>query len=204
MSQRNPMNERNTIEGAKKGVTRKSASAAKPKREAAASVHIAEKSAKQKKAEKKEARRIENERQRKLDNKYYNPPTAEYKRMRRIWWIVLGAAIVMTILVFVGQSFLPSWAQVTLMVLAYAAIFAAIYIDMVKIRRIRRAYQAQMMGSKEERKAEKAAKAQRTKATQQAATQEAAPAEEKKGFFSRFGKKNKAEEPAATDAKTTK
>ena len=84
MSQRNPMNDRYQTDE-HRGQTRKSAAAMKPKSKAAASVRVQpnEKTKQQKKAEKKAgpaASRASS------IGKYYNPPTPEYKRLRKIWW----------------------------------------------------------------------------------------------------------------------
>ena len=66
----------------------------KPKTKAASSVRIQPtvKTKQQKKAEKKAARTKQTE----IDRQYYNPPTPEYKRLRKIWWGLLIGAIVMT------------------------------------------------------------------------------------------------------------
>ena len=95
MSQRNPMNDRYQTDE-HRGQTRKSAAAMKPKSKAAASVRVQpkEKTKQQKKAEKKVARQKQGE----LDRKYYNPPTPQYKRLRKIWWALLIGAIAATAL----------------------------------------------------------------------------------------------------------
>ena len=78
------MNERYTTDN-HKGATRKSAASAKPVTKAASSVRIqpTEKTPQQKKAERKQQRAKQQER----DRQFYNPPTAEYKRLRKIWWV---------------------------------------------------------------------------------------------------------------------
>lgn len=197
MTQRNPLNERYQSDQPK-GQTRKSAASAKPKAKAAASVHIqtTTKSKAQLKAEKKQRRA----RQAELDRKYYNPPTPEYKRLRRLWWILLVGAIVATagswILQGAGASGTP--VSYVLLGLAYALIIAALYVEFGKIRKVRRKYQEEMEGrkSKEVRAAEKKAKAE---ALAQAKAGAEAPAEEpkKQSVFSKlFGGKSK----AASDA----
>ena len=190
MSQRNPNNERNTQEGAKKGVTRKSASSAKPKREAAGSVVIAQKTPAQKKAEAKTESSKMRERQRELDRKYYNPPTPQFKRMKKIWWVAIACAIIFAAASFLLQNRVSGLVQAGVMVLAYVSIFAAIYIDMVKIRNLRREYQMQMINSKEYREEEKAEKKAAAKAAAEA-KRSGEPAKEeapkKKGLFG-FGK----------------
>ena len=73
MTQRNPMNERYQSED-RKGATRKSAASAKPVSKAASSVRIesTKKTPQQKKAERKQQRAKDAER----DRQFYNPPTA--------------------------------------------------------------------------------------------------------------------------------
>ena len=90
MSQRNPMNERYQNDE-HQGKTRKSAASAKPKSAAASSVYIKPKT--KTKADKKAARRAERQKQAELERKYANPPTEEYKRLRKIWWVLLIGAI---------------------------------------------------------------------------------------------------------------
>ena len=93
MSQRNPMNDRYQTDE-HRGQTRKSAASAKPKTKAASSVRMQPtvKTKQQKKAEK----RVQRAKQAEIDRQYYNPPTAEYKRLRKVWWGLLIGAIVLT------------------------------------------------------------------------------------------------------------
>lgn len=186
MSQRNPMNDRYQTDE-HQGQTRKSAASMKPKTKAASSVRVQPKvkSKQQKKADKKVARAKQTE----LDRQYYNPPTPEYKRLRKIWWGLLIAAIAMTALSFFGRSFLPEAATYVVLGLAYVCIIGALYVDFSKIRKVRRAYQEEMMGkkTKEVRAAEKQQKAAQRAAKQGAAAKaEEAPAIEqpkKRGLF---------------------
>lgn len=144
MSQRNPMNERYQGE-APKGQTKKSASSMKPKTKAASSVYV--RSAEKTPQEKKAIRREQRQKQRELDSKYYNPPTEEYKRLRRLWWVCLGGAIVLTAL----GMFIPQWLpnvpgiQWWCIMPAYALIIVALWLDFSKIRKVRQAYQVEMM-----------------------------------------------------------
>lgn len=200
MSQRNPMNERYQSDE-HKGKTRKSAAAAKPKTKAASSVRVvsATKTPEQKKAEKKQQQKVERQKQRDLEAKYYNPPTEEYKRWRRIWWVMLILAIVMVASSFLTRWLWPDNEVVSMVVLGigYVSIFGALAIDFVKIRKIRRNYQAEMAtkDSKEERRREKeerAAQLAAKKAAEAAAAEKAesgeieneSPIERKKGLFS--------------------
>ena len=189
MSQRNPMNERYQNDE-HRGQTRKSAASLKPKTKAAASVRVQSttKTPQQKKADKK----AERAKQAELDRKYYNPPTAEYKRLRKIWWICLIGAIACTALSWIARAWQPEWLSFAALGLAYVLIIAAFYVDFSKIRKCRRAYQAEMMAkkTKEMRAAEKQQKA----AEREAAAKPAEAAEEapkKKGFFGGFGKGKK-------------
>ncbi|WP_303252056.1 hypothetical protein [uncultured Senegalimassilia sp.] len=188
MTQRNPMNERYTTDN-HKGATRKSAASAKPVTKAASSVRIqpTEKTPQQKKAERKQQRAKQQQR----DRQFYNPPTAEYKRLRKIWWVCLIAAIVLTCLSFAGNSFgMPAVATYVTLALAYVAIIAALYIDFAKCRKARQKYADEVLShpSKEQRAAEKKAKADQRAAEKKAAETPAGPEPKKKGLFG-FGKK---------------
>lgn len=158
MSQRNPMNDRYQTDE-HRGQTRKSAAAMKPKSKAAASVRVQpkEKTKQQKKAEKKVARQKQGE----LDRKYYNPPTAEYKRLRRLWWVVLIAAVLMVALSWFARSWEPAWISYVTLGSSYVLIILAFYLDFSKIRKCRRKYQMEMesQNTKESRRAEKAKRA---------------------------------------------
>ena len=158
MSQRNPMNDRYQTDE-HRGQTRKSAAAMKPKSKAAASVRVQpkEKTKQQKKAEKKVARQKQSD----LDRKYYNPPTPQYKRLRKIWWALLIGAIAATALSWVGRSWFPDAVSYVMLGAAYVCIIGALYVDFSKIRKVRRAYQEQMEASKskEQRALEKQQKA---------------------------------------------
>ena len=187
MTQRNPLNERYQDEN-RKGATRKSAASAKPVTKAASSVRIqpTEKTPQQKKAERKQQRAKQQER----DRQFYNPPTAEYKRLRKIWWACLISAIVLTCVSFAGNSFgLPAPVTYVTLALAYVAIIAALYVDFSKCRKARQKYADEVLNhpSKEQRKAEKQAKAEQRAAEKQVAEASAEP-EKKKGLFG-FGKK---------------
>lgn len=199
MSQRNPMNDRYQTDE-HRGQTRKSAATMKPKTKAASTVRMqpTTKTKQQKKAEKKAQRAKQSE----IDRQYYNPPTAEYKRLRKLWWALLIAAIVLTALSWVGRSFLPEAGTYIALGLAYACIIGALYVDFSKIRKVRRAYQEEMMSrkSKEMRAVEKQQKAAQRAQKQEAAEKydEAKAIEEekpKRGLFGsgfRLGKTEKA------------
>ncbi|MDR2715765.1 MAG: hypothetical protein LBB46_03335 [Coriobacteriaceae bacterium] len=143
MSQRNPMNDRYQVDE-KKGQTRRSAATAKPKAKAASSVRMqsATKTPKQKKLEEK-ARRDERNAH---DRKYYNPPTEEFKMWKKLYWGLLGLAIITT-----GGSYLlrmyavvPEQVSLTVLAFGYVGIIGALIVDFAKVRKLRRAYQEEM------------------------------------------------------------
>ena len=144
MTQRNPMNDRYQSD-TPKGQTKRSASSLKPKTKAASSVYIRsnEKTPQEKKAIRKEQR----QRQRELDARYYNPPTEEYKKFRRMWWVFLLAAIALTALAMIIPNILTDNTSLTWVFLipAYACIFIALWIDFSKIRKVRQNYQQEML-----------------------------------------------------------
>ena len=140
-----------------------------------------------------------------LDRRYYNPPTPEYKRLRKVWWGLLIAAIVMTVLSFAGRSFLPETVTYVTLGLAYACIIGALYVDFSKIRKVRRAYQEEMSKkkSKEQRALEKQRRAAEREADQRTAEDLEKTKEELKkrrlfgsGFSLKRAEKAKAEEQA--------
>ena len=143
MTQRNPMNDRYQSD-APKGQTKRSASSLKPKTKAASSVYIRsnEKTPQEKKAIRKEQRRKQHE----LDSMYYNPPTEAYKRLRRMWWVFLGIAIALTALaLFIPNIFDNAALTWIFLIPAYACIIVALWIDFSKIRKVRQAYQQEML-----------------------------------------------------------
>ena len=180
------MNDRYQDEGPK-GATRKSAASAKPKSKAAASVHIqsSTKTPQERKAEQKARRKAERAKQNELDRKYYNPPTAEYKRLRRLWWVVLIA------LSLFARSWEPAWISYVTLGSSYVLIILAFYLDFSKIRKCRRKYQMEMesQNTKESRRAEKAKRAAEREAEKQKEDAAAEVAEEqikpKRGLFGR-------------------
>lgn len=168
MSQRNVQNERYSEERAGSGSTRKSAASAKPKTKAHATVTVksAKKSPEQRKAEQKQARREARDEQRRLDRKYYTPDTDRYKMLRRIWWGCLGGAIGSTAVSWFTRNVEPSWLSLAFMVVAYALIIGAFYIDYSKIRKERLAYQTRMIELEEKQKKEEKAAARAARQSQ--------------------------------------
>ena len=175
MSQRSPFNKRNQPQlGDEKksssGMTRKSASKAKPAREAAGSVRVV---AKKKnpdgststmgmtKEEKKEVRRAEREEQ-DVFNTLTNAMLKRnelYTKRRRMWWVFLGLG-----LIFVVASFASGYIgasdgsnmynlattggvlSVVSLVLAYVFIITSLVYEWMKIRPIRREIEDSITG----------------------------------------------------------
>jgi hypothetical protein len=124
------MNERYQKHTSPSGKTRKSAAAAKPKR-----------TKPDEPARKKSSREIERDKRReslRKRNAMMHPPTEEYRRMRRIWWVFLGGAIVLSTVAW------ALWANVdnrnygnVVLFIAYACMGIAVWIDWSKLRKIR-------------------------------------------------------------------
>lgn len=154
MTQRNPMNDR-TRYGKQKGVSRKSASSAKPVRQAGSSVHVVSDETKKKRekkertAQEKEERKLNRKREAALGATILDMP--KYKKWRRIW-----LALIIIAIVAVAASWLVSYfntkdiAQTAVfqdfatplsvggLVVGYGAIIAALIIDFKVIRPMRR------------------------------------------------------------------
>ena len=164
MSQRNPLNERYKTE--LKGQTRKSAASMKPKSKAAASVYV--KPQVKTRKQKKEEAKAEQMKRGELNRMYYSPPTPEYKKFRRVWWVILIAAILMTtasmVMTFTVAQDDPGKVM-PILVPAYALIIAALVLDFTKGRKMRLAYQQEMQRKqhKTERRAIEAAAMQEVK-----------------------------------------
>lgn len=151
MSTRNPLNSRYT-DGGPSGQTRKSAASAKPKRKAGDTVYVSSSRSKKNSGfgkampeKTKEEKRIDREKARVENNAIYSAATVlmnnnpDYKRYKLIWWIILGAAIVMTVVSWVVQMQIQSlvWGLVSIGV-AYVGIIGALILDFWKIRPIRK------------------------------------------------------------------
>lgn len=195
MTQRNPLNSRYQSDE-KLGKTRKSAAAAKPSTKAAATVCAAPpKTKKEKRAE--EAARARKIRARQLPQQLdaqFNVPTPEYKRVRRLWWIVLITAIVLVTVSFLLTKVpgVPVELSTVILVIAYAFIIYAIYLDVGKTRKLRRAYQAAVLNNKSKaiRAEQKRLHAQNLEAARKRAEQPEEAPTPRKGVFARlFGKK---------------
>lgn len=202
MSARSSKNDKQPVE-TRSGASRKSASSMKPKREVASGVTVktSKKTPQEKKAAQKAQRQTERQKQKSIDRKYYAVPTAKYKKLRRWWGICLGLGLALTAVCFVTTRKVPNVTiSTTTLLLAYAAIIIALYLDFGPIRKERRRYGAEMeaRNSKEATKARKQAKKQ---AAEAAAAPAPAPAPKKRGLFG--GKKKDAApavEAGGTDA----
>ena len=180
----------------RKGSTRKSSASANPKAQRAATVREpAPKTKKQKRQEALERERAAAEKASLTESRFED--TESYKRLRRIWWILLVGAILLTVLSF-ALSRNESFGQfsMVIMVLAYVLIVAAFYIDLGKIRKERKIYAALAASnkSKEARREQKRLRAMKREREKEAAEKfEAAKAEKEakkeQGFFSLFRKK---------------
>ena len=143
MTQRNPLNERYTDDN-RTGKTRKSAASAKVATKAASSVHEpAAKSKKQKKAEQQERDRKIRERRGVTGANVTEAELRqlpEYKRLRRAWWVCLGIAITMTALAWGISAYTGEEISYIPLIIAWACIIVAFYIDLWKIRKLRNQY----------------------------------------------------------------
>ena len=215
MTQRNPLNPRN--QNKPKGTTRKSASSAKPVREAASSVRSAPAptSRKQRQQEKKEhqaADRAERQQERRREQVLTAEAMRgeEYKKWRKQWWIVIVIAIVGVGLSWlfsagVRNGVLPeSFSQysnavsIIGLIIGYGGIIYAFYIDFKKIRPIRKAQEERARNlTKKEREQLDAAIAESEAAYE-------AEASNKNGSKLPWNRKKKADEdsePAEADTK---
>ena len=209
MAQRNPLNDRYNTDEKRAGRTRKSSASAKPKAQRAATLRDpAPKTKKQKKEEARERERKESRKLNAVESAFES--TERYKKLRRIWWAMLIAAVVCTALSFVlqGNESMQRFAM-AVMILAYVFIIVAFYIDLGKIRKERKLYAAEVAASKtkEARRDQKRMKAEQRAQEKEAAEKfEAAKAEEAEkaekrsgGLFGRFRKSSSEEPPASED-----
>ena len=72
------------------------------------------------------------------------PDTPEFKRWRKIWLGLLVAAVVFSLGAWWSQSNAPTTVSTVSLFAAYSCIFAAVYIDITKIRRMRKEYAAEL------------------------------------------------------------
>lgn len=168
MSQRNFNNDRYKGDGPK-GKTRKSAGSAKPAKAAATSVYVSQPSAKEKRKMQEEKEQKKAERAARAQNDAaavakFQTMVDDYGKWRRIWIILVVVAVVFAIGSW-AVSYLTASAgdeagwrntlMVVCLVAAYAAIIAAIFIDMKHIRPLRKVQNAAYKQQKASRKAQK-------------------------------------------------
>lgn len=158
MSQRNPQNERYTVERENRapGSTRPSAGAAKPASKAAASVRIEQSKSQMTRRQRalaeqtmsKEERKAQRAKERELENAIYTATTIltnddpKYKQLRRIWWALLITAVVFVVLSWAtlatgigGQAL-----STVVIVIAYIGIIGALIMDFTVIRKRRNVF----------------------------------------------------------------
>ena len=194
MTQRNPMNERyQNTEEKKQGKTRKSAASAKPVTKAASSVRIEGPAPKPQGRLARAQRRAQSNQNssRSSKERYLQPATPEYKKWRRIWWIlILGALIFTTISFFSTGHFETMTFTDSMLGVSYVLLVAAIVLDVTKIRKIRKAAASSASGSKSKaetaRRKEEKAKAAAAQSEKAKAAADAESSEKKgRGLFGR-------------------
>lgn len=147
MSQRSPLNQRNLNNDLVTGTTRKSASSAKPKRQAAESVHVVRSDAPKSKKDRKRAQRAQLSKRNKEDEHRLamsgGPTDPAYKKWRRVWWATMIATIVFIMsYAIAGGSFNVSGPILTfLMVMAYVMLAAAVIVEFKFCRPIRKDFE---------------------------------------------------------------
>ena len=161
------------------GFSRRSAARAKPRREAAGSVRM-ESASKPESQMTKEEKKAAREKRRTEEDLIFDAKRAvlnqmpEYQRSQKIWWGLLIAGIVCTLLAWgvlqqinannIGQGY--GAATAVIMVLAYVLVIGAFIFDLWKVRPMRKAADEQVAGMSkrrmqnlvEEEEARKAAK----------------------------------------------
>lgn len=97
------------------------------------------------------------------------PDTPEYKKLKRIYWVLMGVGIVAIaisfLINFTAPEFMDGWGMMLPMGVAYIAVIGAIILDYSKIRKMQREHNKQVVGGKmspkqlkhEQQKAEAAA-----------------------------------------------
>lgn len=218
MSQRNPLNERYQNADERKGATRKSAASAKPASKAASSVRVERKVEEPKglfaratqQANKSNAARdhrkqqaskqsVQRRKENAIRTQYYNPPTPEYKRWKKVWWAMLGGAIALTAFSFwaSGQESLQSLMYPTIG-LSYALLFLAIVLEFTFLRKLRRTYQDEKIAEEFSKKRSKARKEAAEAARLAAKEAEEAPPQEERKLFRGLFTRKRASDAVAT------
>ena len=127
MARRSPTNERYQKSTAPPGSTRRSAASAKPKRsgESDSTPVKSSGSGKGKSAATRSGFSI-------------HPPTEEYRKIRRLWWVFMGTAVVLsTASWWIWRQPVDRNIGTGVLVLAYASIGVAIWMDWTKMRPMR-------------------------------------------------------------------
>ncbi|MBQ6454872.1 MAG: hypothetical protein IJJ32_02115 [Eggerthellaceae bacterium] len=150
---------------------RKSAASLKPKSKAASSVVLESERKPKTRAEKKAAKAEEKKKKESNpQNSYrYEKPTSErYKNLRKLWWVLIGIAVVLMVIVAVGQAWFTETSNEPLF---YAILFAgwgfliaALIVDFGPVRKERKRWEAEhgigAVKTKAERRLEKTKKAE--------------------------------------------
>lgn len=215
MTQRNYQNARNLGDGPK-GKSRKSSSSAKIKSKAGASVYTPSKAAKAKaaksgkaapaKANTKANEEAQQMRRREQAMVSMMRTMPEYKFWRRIWWILMGLAMLVIVCTWlpnmlisngvIGDDFAEtaSWISSVGFIFALFALIGAFYIDFRKIRKLQKS---------QEQKARELTKSERREldeAISEADARAAARRQERKSKMPWGKKKSAASEADAADA----
>lgn len=147
MAQRNPLNDRYKGDGPS-GQTRKSASSAKPKKASAAPSserNIKDLSARDQAVVRRNAAKTKRRTAAtaRTTVPYVVPTSPEYKRYRKIWWILIIIGLALTAVTWAMREWMPEQATISYVVLgiAYVAIVGALLLDFLKIRPLRKAVQ---------------------------------------------------------------
>lgn len=151
------------------GATRKSAASAKPARAAAGSVRVVPASAKERRREaergesleglSREEKKARKREARIREDRLYSVASIlmkddpDYKRLRRVFWVLLALGMVAILVIWVllfglsdSTGEMTSAAQLAGVVVAYALVIGAFVYDFVKIRPLRNYYRAQAEG----------------------------------------------------------
>ncbi len=148
MTRRSITNERYTTEDSAKGTTRKSASQAKPAREAAGTVYVKDPNAKK---TRKQLRQEEMEREAKRKKQEESNPIAqdqsnlsgngkikaEIKQWRRTWWISIALGVLLVVLSWFAKDINGTVFTITI-IGAYAMVGFALFIEFGKINKLRK------------------------------------------------------------------
>ena len=189
------------------GAARKSAASAKPAREAAGSVRVVPASSKARRAQRergeslegmsREEKRARKRELRAREDRVYSVSNSmlkqdpEYKKRRAIFWVILGLALAILLMVWLmlfgmdGAQDVATIPQIVGVVVAYVAVFGAFIFDFVRIRPLRNYYRGQAEGMSDKKIFEYI---------------ERAAAEEEASRSRKKSKAAKDEEPAVQDA----